>query len=657
MRLFKNLPIKRKLMLIGLVTNGVAVILLSATFGAVEWTSYRNRAVTTLSVHAGITADNAASALIFADEKAAQEVLARLGAETNIVYAALQEKNGDVIARFEAPGRRKMPAAMLASDEHLFFLDQLAYAKNVVHSGETVGVLYLQSDLQGVYWELFRKLLLIAATMILSLAFAIFLFARFQKTISDPIRNLVEAMARVTRQNDYLARVPVNSRDEFGVLAEGFNTMLAAVREREEALAEYRKGLEATVRLRTAELEDTNQGLRQQIEERVRMEQALKLSETGLAEAQRIAHIGNWEWDVASGALHWSDEVYRIFGYSPGEVQPNYEFHLQRMHPDDIRLLERMAQQALSDCLPKILDYRILLPNGGERTVHLQGEVILGEAGKPVRMVGTVQDITEFKKLERELRRLNETLEQRVAEEAAKSREKDHLLIQQSRLAAIGEMIGNIAHQWRQPINALTLLLGNIKDAYEHNELGRDYLDKSVQEGQTIIQRMSATIDDFRNFFRPNKEKASFSVNDAVADALRILEAAFKNSSIAVFVKGDENVMACGYRNEYSQILINILGNASDVFQERKVTDRRVHITISRRDALSEVTVEDNAGGIPSDILPRIFDPYFTTKEKGTGIGLYMSKMIIENSMGGHIEASNIGDGARFTLTTPSGAA
>jgi len=255
---------------------------------------------------------------------------------------------------------------------------------------------------------------------------------------------------------------------------------------------------------------------------------------------------------------------------------------------------------------------------------------------------------------ELELRLLNETLEQRVAGEAAKNREKDHLLIQQSRLAAVGEMIGNIAHQWRQPINTLTLLLANIKDAYEFNELDKDYLDKSVKEGQMVIQRMSTTIDDFRNFFRPNKEKICFSVNEAVADVLRILEAAFQNSGIAIFVNGDEKVMAYGYRNEYSQVLINILVNAKDALQERKVAGGRVHITISFQDALSEVAVEDNAGGIPPDVLPRIFDPYFTTKEKGTGIGLYMSKMIIENNMDGSIAACNTVDGARLSVAVPA---
>ena len=236
----------------------------------------------------------------------------------------------------------------------------------------------------------------------------------------------------------------------------------------------------------------------------------------------------------------------------------------------------------------------------------------------------------------------------------AKNREKDHLLIQQSRLAALGEMIGNIAHQWRQPINALTLLLANIKDAHEFNTLDRVYINQAVGNGQAIIQRMSTTIDDFRNFFRPHKEKTRFSVNGAVADVLRILEAAFRNSNITIAVAGDKDVTTNGYRNEYSQVLINLLTNAKEAIQQANLAAGRVDITISRRENYSEVAIEDNAGGIQATVLPRIFDPYFTTKEKGTGIGLYMSKMIIENSMSGYIEARNTENGARLVVATPA---
>lgn len=298
---------------------------------------------------------------------------------------------------------------------------------------------------------------------------------------------------------------------------------------------------------------------------------------------------------------------------------------------------------------------------------HLSASMARAEAGESnVRAVqGGPKDIadmahafnnmmTVLEQREAELRRFNETLEQRVVEEAAKSREKDHMLIQQSRLAAIGEMIGNIAHQWRQPINALTLLLANIKDAFEHNELDKGYLDKSVKDGQKIIQRMSTTIDDFRDFFRPNKEKDLFSVNEAVTDVLRIMEAALKYSNINISVQGGESVMAYGIRNEYAQVLINLLANSKEAIQEHKVADGQIRIGISQHEGMSIVDVEDNAGGIPPGVLPKIFDPYYTTKEKGTGIGLYMSKVIVEDNMGGTIKACNIEGGARLTIATPS---
>lgn len=653
MSLFKNLPIKRKLMLIGLVTTGVAVVVLSLALSVAAWVGQRSQAANTIAVHASVIADNAAPALVFSDEKAAQEVLSRLKSEPSIVFAALLDRSGTVVAKMELPERRKSPPRLPAENERLFFSDQLIFAKAIVHDGETVGTLYLQSDLREIYSYLLFEIVLIGVAMALSLLVAGVFFARFQKAISDPIHDLVSAMQHVTLGSDFAVRATVQGRDEFSVLAQGFNTMLATIKEREKALSHYQAGLEATVKQRTAELENTNQGLRQQIEERLRMEQALKRSEASLAEAQRIAHIGNWELDVVSGGLFWSDEVYRIFGYSPGAVQPNFEFHLQRMHPEDVKLLEHAFQKALTDHLPNTFDYRILLPDGGERTVHLQGEVVLDAAGKPVRMIGTVQDITEYKTLEEGLKRLNETLEHRVTEELAKNMEKERLLIKQSRFAAMGEMIGNIAHQWRQPINALGLVLGNIKDAYDSHELDQATLDEAVAHGERLIHRMSSTIDDFRNFFRPDKEKSIFSLNEAVADALRILEATFRSAKITVSVEGDEDVMAYGYRNEYSQVLVNLLNNAKEALQGRKISDGRVRIKILRQDGQAEVDVEDNAGGIAPEILPKIFDPYFTTKEKGTGIGLYMSKMIIESSMNGSIEVREAEHGTQFAVITP----
>lgn len=232
------------------------------------------------------------------------------------------------------------------------------------------------------------------------------------------------------------------------------------------------------------------------------------------------------------------------------------------------------------------------------------------------------------------------------------SLDRDQMLIQQSRLAAMGEMIGNIGHQWRQPINALTLLLANLKDAYEFNELTRESLDGTVKHGQQLIQRMSSTIDDFRNFFRPNKTKQTFRASDGVEEAIKLVRESFKDKAIEIELnKIGEPCIVTGYPNEFAQVVLNALSNAKDAIIEKKVRGK-VRIGFEQGTETATVSILDNGGGIPEANLPKVFDAYFTTKEEGTGIGLYMSRMIMDN-MGGEIAIRNAGDGVEVLLTLP----
>jgi signal transduction histidine kinase len=251
------------------------------------------------------------------------------------------------------------------------------------------------------------------------------------------------------------------------------------------------------------------------------------------------------------------------------------------------------------------------------------------------------------------LREINETLESRVREQVAKNLETERMLMQQARLAAMGEMIGNIAHQWRQPINALGLVLANIQDAWEYGELDKHYLDETVGKGKHLIQNMSVTIDDFRNFFKPNKLKQGFSLRQAVESSLNLVSHSFKNNHVTIDMAQGGDFLANGFPNEFSQALLNILNNARDVLLERKIPRGRISIRLGRRDDKVFVALRDNAGGIAAEILPKIFDPYFTTRENGTGIGLYMSRMVMEN-MNGTLAACNAEEGAEFTLALPT---
>ncbi len=249
---------------------------------------------------------------------------------------------------------------------------------------------------------------------------------------------------------------------------------------------------------------------------------------------------------------------------------------------------------------------------------------------------------------------MNTDLELRVAEETTKNREKDHLLIQQSKLATMGEMINNIAHQWRQPLNALNLMLGNLRDAKKYNELTPEYFDQLIDSGFLYIDKMSNTITDFRDFFSPQKPREVFSLQEAVQDSIDLVSASFNMHGIIINVKIPYDIELYGILNEYAQVVLNLLTNAKEAILANQVDKGVIEVSLSVHQGNSYLTVQDNGGGIEADVLEHIFEPYFSTKEGGMGIGLYMSKMIVESSLNGHIEAANKGQGAEFTIVAPS---
>jgi PAS domain S-box-containing protein len=231
-------------------------------------------------------------------------------------------------------------------------------------------------------------------------------------------------------------------------------------------------------------------------------------------------------------------------------------------------------------------------------------------------------------------------------------RQKERMLLQQNRLAAMGEMINNIAHQWRQPLNVLGLMLQQMRLFYEMDSFSAEYLDTSVTKSMGLINHMSQTIDDFRGFFKPDKEKVEFAVHEVVARTISLIEDGFKYQQIGIDLNASAQPVIFGFPNEYSQVLLNILMNARDALLERRPGAPLVTVTISREGEKAVVIIADNAGGIPEEILEKVFEPYFTTKgpDKGTGVGLFMSKIIIENNMGGKLTVSNSKEGAEFKV-------
>jgi len=323
---------------------------------------------------------------------------------------------------------------------------------------------------------------------------------------------------------------------------------------------------------------------------------------------------------------------------------------------------EEIKKRVLDDCAsgdPARMHWvDVPITRRGEETTYIEARNI----SLPDRrlMVSTVWDVTGQKRAEQSLaekqlmlEELNKSLEQRVADALRDLRQKDQMFLLQSRQAAMGEMIGNIAHQWRQPLNMLGLIVQELPVMYKCGKLSQEYLDSDACKAMELIHHMSKTIDDFRNFFSPDKEKVQFKVNQIVAKTLALIEQSLKTVNIKVEVNEINDAVIDGYPNEYSQVLLNIINNARDAFVERQIERARViTITIITENDRSVVIIADNAGGIPEEAISKIFEPYFTTKgqDKGTGVGLYMAKNIIEKNMGGRLEVRNIADGAEFRI-------
>jgi len=250
-----------------------------------------------------------------------------------------------------------------------------------------------------------------------------------------------------------------------------------------------------------------------------------------------------------------------------------------------------------------------------------------------------------------------DNLEAKIQEEINKRTNQEKLLIQQSKLAEMGNMIENIAHQWRQPLSEINAILMNLETRYKFNNFNEKSIEESVKECNDITSYMSNTISDFQNFFKPSKTKENFDVIEACKKASSILSPSLKNNNITFSCNYDNNQKKIlGYPNEFSQAILNILNNAKDALIQRDIKNPFINVMIKSGKKFALIKIEDNAGGIKEENLEKIFEPYYTTKhlKQGTGIGLYMCKTIIENNMNGILNVKNTKEGACFTIKLKS---
>jgi C4-dicarboxylate-specific signal transduction histidine kinase len=270
-----------------------------------------------------------------------------------------------------------------------------------------------------------------------------------------------------------------------------------------------------------------------------------------------------------------------------------------------------------------------------------------------------VQELEEAlalrKQAEENLLVINAELEERVATEVEKNREKDRVMAYQGRLAAMGEMLSNISHQWRQPLNNVALLVQNLQVEFEYGQLTPKVCSNTVDQCMKELTYLSRTIDTFRAFYQPDLVSERFALYPAVTEAVALVREDLGSHGILVETTSDSDSSVTGYKHEFSQVILSIIGNAKEAIMLRKPAEPFIRITCTQEKEMAVVTLRDNGGGVPADVLDKIFDPYFTTKfmSQGRGLGLYMSRMIIEKYMGGRISVNNSDTGVDVIIQTP----
>jgi PAS domain S-box-containing protein len=392
---------------------------------------------------------------------------------------------------------------------------------------------------------------------------------------------------------------------------------------------------------------------------------------------ERYASMFNNEHTVMLMVDHESGDILdanpaavNYYGYQREELLVKTIYSINTL--DKESLYEKM-QQAAENIQNKFqLQHR--LASGKVRDVEVNtGPVMYGDKKY---ILAVVQDITQRLIAEKELQDLNKTLKERVDQELDKNRKQEEIIHNQKKLADMGNMVSAISHQWRQPLNALGFYLQDVGDAYDNNDLDKDYLEKFEDETMGIVKHLSDTIDDFRYFFQPDKNAVSMRIIDEIFSLLRLTLAQLQNNHINVVLTckcgehefvlenlsklpdcdGDKSIVK-GYRGEFKQVIANIIYNAIDAINSHRTPETRGKISIDIRPSEEKVRVaiSDNGGGVSDDVAGKIFFPYFSTKpdSKGTGIGLYMSKVIIEEHMNGSLYFENIEDGACFIVELP----
>lgn len=590
LKFYQNLSFAKKILLYVASTSFFSLILASLAFITYDTYSVRNILVENILTNAKVIGATSSSALAFHDSAFASKVLTGLKEESRVVAACIYLENGNIFARYvRGSAKYDFPKNRSTSSQQ-FEGEYLDIFSPILFETSHIGTLYIRSDLNELSQRKTRYILIVITVMLLSLLAALFASNMFHRIISRPVLELVKISKKISKEQDYSYRVSKYYDDELGDLIENFNEMLQQIQNQDLSLKEKKKELESIIQ-----------------------------------EAPNPIILHNYEGDIIMMNKAWTD----LSGYTKEDI-PTINDWIETVYKDvNTKTLAKKHMAGLYDITSKVNEGTVTFFTKNNTEVVWQFSTApLGVTDGKRTVISSAMDITELK-------------------------QKEEMMINQSRQAAMGDMIAMIAHQWRQPITVIAMEANNIKiDIELEEEITTEKLQKMAESISEQTQQLSQTIDDFRNFFKPNQEKVQTTVGSVLESTLKIVGKSMENNNIAVMIENRSETEILTYPNQLLQVLLNLLGNAKDILLYKEVSDAKITITIDETKDSIVTKICDNGGGIPENAIKRLGEPYFTTKEKsGTGLGLYMSIKIVEKHLNGSLTWENKDKGACFIVT------
>ncbi len=649
MGLFSNISIKRKFMLIIMLTSAVGIFLSSVSIAIKDVALFKDTMVEKFSTLAEVIGTNSSASLIFKDMDSSKETLSALIIEPHVCSARIYTKEGQLFAEYPGTGKtvhskfcqfkgEALAAPAQMKDGFQFRTGHLEVCKNIVLDNEVLGKVIIQSDLQGLHYRIKVYSGIVTIVILASIFVAYLLSIKFQRFITDPILNLSDKMNEISEGKNYSIRVEKSSHDEVGVLIDGFNEMLIQIQARDSRLELYSQHLEEQVGMRTAELSKTNVDLTQEVDERKRTEEALRVSEEKLRSLVELTSDWIWETDQ-NGVFTFADPTIQDFlGYEQTEVIGNtVTCFMPEVEKERIMLFlkDKNEHPVPFSRLENIHVHK----DGHQLMVETSATPAFDADGNLAGWRGLDTDITERKEAEEALKRARKD-----AEEAN---------------VAKSEFLANMSHEIRTPMNGIIGMAQVLKDTNLDPEQS-DALEVVRKSSDSLLGLINDILDISKiEAGKLEMESIPFNLRITIEDVVETIamRASEKRLETVSLIESDVPVFLKGDPGRLRQILINLMGNAIKFTEKGEITVRVSMEQGEKESVMLRFEVADTGIGIRQERIRVIFDSFAqadgstTRKYGGTGLGLAISKQLVEMMEGDITAESKLGEGSSFIFT------